>query len=101
MKIWGRSKNPVKYASAPTRYASLHGFMQGAEINEVNQVVGQRPDELPMDYWGANIRSGVNESDCPTTYGLVRRGMDKIANKTIMESDVLDGWVRKKGETVR
>lgn len=101
MKIMGRSQKPVKYSSSQTRFASLHDFQCGADINEHNDSPQPAAYETPNDWNAMNIKSGVNRSDCPSQFGLVRRGIDKIADKVFMPSDIFKGWLRNKGEPVK
>ena len=99
-KIFGYSVKPISYSSAPTRYSSLHGFMQGAEFNEVNDSPCAPSYETPNNWQAMNIKSGVNQSDCPSKFGIVRRGTDKIGGKIFTQSMITDGWIRRKGEPV-
>jgi hypothetical protein len=89
----------IKYSSAPTRYAGLHDFMQGAEINEVNVAPSMAPGEIPTDWNALNIKSGVNRNDCPSAFGMnPDKGMQKIGNVTFMPDAIVAAWRRIKGE---
>ena len=98
-KVYVESSRPVKYSSASTRYASLQNFMGGAEFTEINKPATSRPDELPVNLWALNIRSGVNQHDLPSKYGS-DHGLDKVGNKVFDLSQLVAGFVRKKGEPV-
>lgn len=70
-KIFGKTMKRVRYSSDPTRYASLQGFLGGAELNEVNR----GPKKLPVDECRNLERvfnSGVNRTDIPSRYGPAR-----------------------------
>jgi len=101
-KMMGPSRSPLKYSSAGTRYASLQNFMQGAEFNEVNASPCKMPGETDNDWWGMNIRSGQNMTDCPHEFGMDKnRGMDRIGTKVITPESIISGWIRFKGEPVK
>lgn len=97
-KICGPSKTPVKYTSADTRFASLHGFMGGAEGDQSFEP----PEALPIDS-GENLeqrfKSGANRTDCPSQYGPPAVHY-KLGNEDLNTADNLFGWRRRKGDVL-
>lgn len=97
MYIMGPSRDPLKYSSAPTRSASLHPFMGGAEFNEVNQrSLVQRSDEIPENL-ALRFQSNTVYRDIPSQYPG-RLTAKKIANRTFDPADDARTWKRNKGE---
>jgi hypothetical protein len=99
MAICGPAVNPVKYSSVPTRYAGLHWLQNGAEFNEEQIPLDCCPGELQNNWQAMNIRSGVNQTDCPRQYGI-SQGTVSIGGLTFTAWDALTGWLRNKGEPV-
>lgn len=97
MKLFKKSDKPLKYSSADTRYASLHGFQNGAEFNEVNEAPTRLGFEVPDNLWASNIRSGQNVTDIPSRFGD-QKGSRKIGPRTFTAQDETRSWLRKRGE---
>ena len=96
LKLLGKSKHPVKYPSLPTRFATMHGYMGGAEINETQDgliiIPGEEHENLEHRF-----NSGVNRIDMPKMWGYPNPTR-KLANKTFSLSADVAGWRRDKGE---
>jgi hypothetical protein len=98
MKLLGPSQTPLKYSSVPTRYASLHGFQNGAEFNPEPIPLQTMPGEIPDNWNRMNIRSGCNVTDIPSRFGLVNEGLHNIGGLTFTAENNIKGWIRNKGE---
>lgn len=85
MKISSPRPTPIKYSSAPTRFANFSALQGGAEINETPIPIGTLPWELPQNFYASNIRSSTIQRDLPSTYGF--GGMRNLGAGLIMNSD--------------
>lgn len=98
-KICGPSAKPVKYSSADTRFASLHGFMGGAEGDQSFDA----PLSLPIDNaenMEQRFKSGANRTDCPSQYGPADVQY-QLGNEKLSIAAALFGWRRRKGSPLR
>lgn len=97
-RICGLSKSPKagEYTSASTRFASLQGFMGGAEITERQD----KPMKMPHDEsenLEAKFNSGSNRTDIPRMWGhpdVIR----KLAGKSLSLANEIRAWRRNGGE---
>ena len=85
MKIISQRPGPVKYSSAPTRFANFSSLQGGAEINETPIPIQTLPYEMPHNFYAANIRSNTIHRDLPMTYGF--SGMRNLGAGVVMNSD--------------
>lgn len=95
MKIWGRSKGPVKYSSAKTRVTSLDRFLGGAQGDEVwsGLDLSGPKDACNLE---DKFQSGVNRTDCPSAWGAL--AVDRrVANVKFSLLDEISGWLRVGG----
>lgn len=98
LKLFGKSNQPIKYSSVPTRFATLHAYMGGAEINEQQDtlvvVPGEQAENLEQRF-----NSGVNRTDMPKMWGYPNPTR-KLANKTFSLNADVQGWRRNNGEPI-
>ncbi len=99
-KISGPSVVPPRYQYDlydPPIPTALFG---GAEINPEPISLQAQLGEVQNDWNGMNIRSGVNQTDCPSRFGLVNRGLRSIGGLVFTPENDIKGWVRNKGKPV-
>lgn len=97
-RICGLSTSPKagEYSSTKTRFASLQGFMGGAEINENNSPLEKMPHD-ENENLEAKFNSGANRTDVPRMWGhpdVIR----KLGNKHLSLANEIRAWRRNGGE---
>lgn len=86
----------VKYASDPTRYATLQGFMGGAEFISKFQTPMPLPGEQ-SEHLEKKFKSGVNRTDMPRMWGHPSVDRHLGRRKLSLANDIRD-WRRQGGE---
>lgn len=95
-RIFGPSKEPLKYSSAETRSTSLHSFMGIAAGDEVQK--GHCPTPYDnRENLELKFRSGVNRSDIPSAFGPTNWDR-RIADKKPSLASEIFSFVRYRGE---
>lgn len=97
-RICGLSTSPKagEYTSTKTRFASLQGFLGGAEINENQSPIEKMPHD-ENENLEAKFNSGANRTDIPRMWGhpdVIR----KLGNKSLSLANEIRSWRRNGGE---